>query len=226
MFSGAPDNPSLDITAKYEGTHTPTESAGTEDEKVVVTMNITGMRLRPDPIKFTVTRIDKNLKETEITDDVQNNAVSFLLTSSPGVPGKFREELSNEDRATIATKVGDVLIGSVSGLLSSAIVDFVQRNKIPFLKKAELRPTGIGTGSTSKTDLDLRLSGEILDAYLNVGGRVLSADINNMNVSVQFPLGNKVSRNFILEVERRVEDIGNNFNSTYMLARIYYRFIF
>ena len=121
MFSGAPDNPSLDITAKYEGTHTPTESAGTEDEKVVVTMNITGMRLRPDPIKFTVTRIDKNLKETEITDDVQNNAVSFLLTSSPGVPGKFREELSNEDRATIATKVGDVLIGSVSGLLSSAI---------------------------------------------------------------------------------------------------------
>ncbi len=232
IFTGPPDNPSLDITAKYDGTHTPAGVANAEDEKVVVTMKITGMRLRPDPIKFTVTRVDKNLKETEVTDDVQNNAVSFLMTSSPGVPGKFREELSNQDRANIASKVGNVLIGSVSGLVSSAIVDFMQRNKIPFVKKIEIRPTGgIGsttstTGVASRTDLDMRLSGEVLDAYYTIGGRVLSADPGNMNVSVQYPLGDKARRNFILEVERRVDDIGDNKNSTYMLARLYYRFIF
>ena len=72
----------------------------------------------------------------------------------------------------------------------------------------------------------MRLSGEVLDAYYTIGGRVLSADPGNMNVSVQYPLGDKARRNFILEVERRVDDIGDNKNSTYMLARLYYRFIF
>ena len=55
---------------------------------------------------------------------------------------------------------------------------------------------------------------------------MLSGDIGQMNVSVQFPLGNKAKRNFILEVERRVEDIGVNANTNYILARLYYRFIF
>lgn len=225
IFTGPPDNPSLDITAKYEGTHRPylTAPKDVKDERVVVTMKITGVRLRPDPIKFTITRIDDAGKETEVTDDVQNNAVSFLLTSSPGLPGKFRDELNTQDQNSIASQVGDVFIGSVSGLLSSAIVDFVQRNKIPFVKKAELRPMSIG--ASSQPGVDMRLSGEVLDAYFNIGGRI--SNIDNMNVSVQFPLGNKARRNFILEVERKVEDFGLNTNLNYMYAaRLYYRFIF
>jgi hypothetical protein len=124
-----------------------------------------------------------------------------------------------------------VIIGSMSGLLSTAIVDFAQRNKIPFLKKAEIRPTnvlGSTTTTQAKTDVDVRLTAEILDAYVNIGGRVLYPDINNLNVSIQLPLGNKAKRNFILEVEKHVDDLGGTTsnNPSYLLARLFYRFTF
>ena len=78
----------------------------------------------------------------------------------------------------------------------------------------------------TQADLDVRLSGEIMDAYVNIGGRVFST-MDNMNVSIQLPLGNKTKRNFILEVEKHVDDLGLTVgNPTYFLARIFYRFTF
>jgi hypothetical protein len=222
IFTGPPDNPTLDITATYEGTH----KAETDkvEKKVVVTMKISGVRLRPDPIKFSLAEVDDSGKETERTGDVQNDAVSFLLTSSAGIPGKYRDDLSNQDKSDIANKVGNVFLGSVSGLVSSAIMDFVQRNRIPFVKKVEVTAPGLSSTSAS-SDPELRLSGEVLDAYFSIGGRMRTNDLNNMNVSVQFPLGDKQRRNFIFEVEqRRAENI--DINNQILSAKIYYRFIF
>ncbi|HLP16707.1 MAG TPA: translocation/assembly module TamB domain-containing protein, partial [Bacteroidota bacterium] len=218
IFTGPPDNPMLDITATYEGKHLAVTD--TKEKRTIVTMKITGQRLRPDPIKFSITEIDDAGKETEKTGDVQNDAVSFLLTSSAGKPGKYRDDLNTEDRANIANQVGDVLLGSMTGMLSSAIMDFMQRNRIPFIKKVEL------LGSTKDyTESEYRLSGEVLDAYFNIGGR-MRTDLNNMNVSVQYPLGNKTRRNFIFEVEVRSDDTGTTTTNQYLLARLYYRFIF
>ncbi|MGE5313136.1 MAG: translocation/assembly module TamB domain-containing protein [Acidobacteriota bacterium] len=222
IFTGPPENPMLDITAKYEGTHKAINEQ--KESKVVITMKITGVRLRPDPIKWSITEIDETGKETEKTDDVQNNAVSFLLTSSAGVPGKYRDDLNNQDRNEIASQVGDVFLGSVSGLLSSAIMDFVQRNRIPFVKKVEvLGSTGLLGNSKYSEGAELRLSGEMLDAYFSIGGS--TTYLNSANVSIQYPLGDKTRRNFMLELERRVENI-DYYSNPYLSARLYYRFIF
>ncbi len=218
-FTGRPDNPELNIIAKYEGTHADTTSSNKVDTKVIVSLNITGTRITPDPIKIGLTVFDVNGKEVpRTTGDIQNDAIAFLLTSSAGTPGKFLSELESTDRTNIASNIGEsILFSSVSGLLSGVANDFVQKNKIPFVKKTEIRSLG--------ADPDVRISGEILDAYFSVGGRVLSGF---GNFSVQLPLGDKRQRNFMFEVERKVENLeyGNISRSPLLGARVYYRFTF
>ena len=221
-FVGHPQNPQLNILATYEGTHcvgtNPTTSDCIREERVIVTLKIGGTRNIPQ-IDLGLKTIDQSGKEIERTGDVENDAISFLLTSSPGTPGKFRDELTAQDRDRISEQLASTIGGTyINSLLSSYVMDFVQRNSIPFVKKFEVRQVG--------ADPDIRIGAEVLDAYVNVGGRVFT-DVNNANISVEIPLGDKQKRNFMLEVEKKTEIFDYTIQARTILgARIFYRFTF
>lgn len=221
-FAGDPQNPQLNILATYEGAHcigtNPATGDCVREERVVVTLKIGGTRNVPE-INLGLKTIDQSGKEIERTGDIENDAISFLLTSSPGTPGKFRDELTAQDRDRISEQLASTIGGTyINSLLSSYVMDFVQRNSIPFVKKFEVRQVG--------ADPDIRIGAEVLDAYVNVGGRVFT-DVNNANISVEIPLGDKQRRNFMLEVEKKTENFDYTIQARTILgARIFYRFTF
>ncbi len=216
-FVGDPQNPQLDILATYEGTHSDINNPNKED-RVIVTLQISGTRIAPQ-LKIGLKTIDQTGKETPRTGDVENDAISFLLTSSPGTAGKFRDELTVQDRDRISEQLASTIGGTfINSLLSGYVMEFIQHNNIPFVKVFEVRQVG--------ADPDVRIGAEVLDAYVNVGGRVFS-DVNNANISVQIPLGDRQKRNFMLEVEKKTENFDYTIQARTILgARIYYRFTF
>jgi hypothetical protein len=224
-FTGPPDNPKLDINAQYTGTHLVND---TTTEKVVVSLTISGTRYEPK-VKIGLSTIDNNNIETERTGDVEADAIAFLLTSSAGTPGKFRDDLTSNDKQGIANNLGvggaigySVVSGFANTMLSGVLMDFMRSNNISFVSSAEVRSVGAAT--------DLRLSGEVADAYWSFGGKVFN-DINNANVSVQLPLssvtGDQNLRNLMLEVNRKVESVEpSDPRRPTSGIRLYYRIIF
>ncbi|MCX6138156.1 MAG: hypothetical protein NTV54_11750 [Ignavibacteriales bacterium] len=226
-FTGKPDNPQLDIKAQYSGTHLNVRPDTAITEKVTVSLSITGNRYEPK-LKLGLTLTDQSNIETERLGDVEGDAISFLLTSSPGGPGKFRDDLTSKDKQNIATTlggpIGEALIsGYANTLLSGIMLDFLRANSITFVSTAELRYVG--------AQPDLRLSGELYNAYWSFGGRIFN-DINNANVSLQLPLGsligNEKMRNFMVELERKNDalDAADTRRSSVTGARVYYRIAF
>ena len=232
-FTGKPDNPELDITATYTGSHLKPEAPGQKEtttapptEKVVVSLAISGTRYDPK-LKIGLSTFDDNNNETVRTGDVESDAISFLLTSTPGSPGKFRDDLTSNDKQGIANSLGGSIGGSlISGftntLLSGMMQDFLRANNFTALSNVEILYSG--------TSPDLRLSGVVGNAYWTFGGKVFN-DINNANVSVQWSLGSIIQndrlRNFMFEVDRKSDpmetiDLRRPTNG----ARVYYKFAF
>jgi hypothetical protein len=226
-FTGSPENPQLDIKATYAGTHNiKSDVIPPPKEKVVVSLAITGTRLDPK-IKIGLSTIDDNGNETERTGDVESDAISFLLTSTPGTPGKFREDLTSNDKQNIASSLGGSISGSlISGftntLLSGMMLDFLRANNFNAVSTVELTYSGRSP--------DLRLSGVIGDAYWTFGGMVFS-DINNANISLQWSLGSIIQsqrmRNFMFELNRKIDPLEtSDVRRPTSGARFYYRFAF
>jgi hypothetical protein len=222
IFNGDPQNPRLNIAATYEGSRcinsSPLKDDCLREEKVIVTLNISGTRLSPQ-VKIGLKTVDQNGKETLRSGDVENDAIAFLLTSSPGTPGKFRDELTAQDR----NRIGDQLYSTLGGtflntMLSGYVMDFVTRNNIPYVKRVEVSDVG------ADPNINVRL--ELFDAVISAGGRVFS-NINNTNISIQRPILGKENRNFMLEVEKKTESFTYSLESrTILSARIFYRFTF
>ncbi len=231
-FTGRPDNPELDITATYTGSHLKPETPGQKEttapstEKVVVSLAITGTRYDPK-IKIGLSTFDDNNNETQRTGDVESDAISFLLTSTPGTPGKFRDNLTSNDKQGIANSLGGSIGGSlISGftntLLSGVMQDFLRANNFTALSNVEILYSG--------TSPDLRLNGVVGNAYWTFGGKVFN-DINNANVSVQWSLGSIVQndnlRNVMFEVDRKSDPLETvDFRRPTDGARVYYKFAF
>lgn len=221
-FTGDAQNPQLNILAAYEGLHCtsvdPVSRNCTDEERVVVTLKIGGTRAVPQ-VKLGLKTIDKTGKEIERTGDVENDAISFLLTSSAGTPGKFRDELTAQDRNLISEQLTSAIGGTyINSLLSSYMMEFVTRNNIPFVKRLEV--------SDVYGDPNINLRLEVFDAVINAGGKVFS-NINNTNFSVQRPVLGRSSPNFMVEVEKKTENYNYSLGSrTILSARIYYRFLF
>lgn len=221
VFVGVADNPQLNIIAKYQGQHCKKAELGSdcsEYENVVVTLTISGTRTQPK-VKIGLATLDQDGKEIPRTGDIDNDAISFLLTSSPGIAGKFRDELTSQDRDKITQQITQSIGGTYLGsMLSGYVMDFIQKNKIPFVKQFEVRQVGL--------DPDVRIGAEFLDAYVNIGGKVFT-DMNNANISVQIPLGDARRRNFMLEVEKKTDNPEFTTQTrTTLGARIFYRFTF
>jgi hypothetical protein len=217
-FVGDPQNPQLNILAKYEAGHL-VDPKDTREERVVVSLEITGNRNNPK-IKIGLATIDQNGREIPRQGDVENDAIAFLLTSSQNKPGQFREELSNYDRNRIGEQLTEAIGGTfVNSLLSGLVNDFITKNNIPYVKRVEVRNV------TSEADINTIL--EVSDAVINIGGKVFT-DVSNTNVSVQLPVLGRQNRNFIFEVEKRTDeaDYTSIQAKTIYGARLFYRFTF
>jgi hypothetical protein len=230
LFTGNVLNPELDVTAKYEGTHTdttitPTQSTGgaagtRKAPQVLVTLQITGTRNEPKTkISLqTKTFTDKDWTNWKEGDD-EANAVSFILA------GQYRNELTDQQRMSlIGSNLGFALAwGSVNGLISDAL----RRSTSGYIQSMDV----IYVGGQFSQSTDLRLTGQVGEAVVRAGGQVLS-DLANANVSVEFPVSSIVNsdryRNLILTLERRVEGIQNAEEQRRASngVRLFYRIIF
>lgn len=217
-FVGQPDNPELNITASYEDQRVIQQTDRDTTENVIVTLDITGTRMEPK-LKMSMT-VDGVAR----TGDVESDAIPFILT------GKFRDDLTSQERTDILTNLGSVAGGSLlygvpSQMLSGVLSDFLQR-EFPIIRRAEFTYKG----GNIQESADLRLSGEIGKAYWRGGGRIFN-DIGNANVSVQLSMGEVLEspslRNLFIELERKVE--GSESEERRKLthaARIFFRISF
>lgn len=224
-FVGDPQNPQLNILAKYDGLHckklesgnAATSSNCLEYETVVVSLEITGNRIKPN-LKIGLATLDPNGREIPRQGDVENDATAFLLTSSSNTPGQFRDELSAVDKNRISNQLTEAIGGTfINNLLGSVMNDFIKENKIPFVKRVEVRNV--------TSEADIKIQADFFGAVVSFGGKVFS-DMNNANVSVQWPVLGEQNRNFILEVERKTENYDYLQTRAIIGARLFYRFLF
>ncbi len=224
-FIGDVQNPELEISAVHEGIHTTFDSVNNVDidKKILVVLTISGTRFEP--------KIAMSMKELSGIDtldfategkDPQSDAISFLIT------GKFRDELTSGERSQLVANVGasvgsSVVTGFTSSLFSGMLTDFL-RNEFGFIRSAEI--SYAGGNVTDKADV--RLSGELFNAYWRFGGRIFN-DLGRANISFQVPLGevlqSKSLNNIFIEVERKVED--DNFSTERKQtnsAKLFYKF--
>ncbi len=224
-FVGDPQNPQLNIIAKYIGTHCakPDETTGeckdaADLENVVVSLEITGNRMQPN-LKIGLAKIDKSGREIPRQGDVENDAIAFLVTSSSGKPGQFRDELSLVDKNKIGNQLAETISGTfINSLLSGVVMDFIKQNNIPYVTNVEVRSV--------TSEAEVNITGEFMNAVVSFGGKVFT-DINNTNLSVQIPVLGKQNRNFMFEVERKTENYDYSVQARAIIgARLFYRFTF
>lgn len=219
LFTGNALNPELDITATYQSTHRSTGSDTTE--QVLVTLQITGTRNEPKTkISLqTKTGTEIDWKDKEPKEDQEANAISFILS------GQYRDELTDQQRMNlIGTNLGFAL---ASGMLTGPLSEAIRRNTWGYVQSVDV----IYTGGQFKESADIRLTGQIGEAVIRAGGRVLN-DPANANVSVEIPVSSIVKsdqfRNLIITLEHRVEGVENIDEQRRASngARLYYRIVF
>jgi hypothetical protein len=205
LFTGELTNPELDITATYQGTYQPdTNRVGIteqdkQEQKVLVRLTITGTRQEPK-VKMGLEVYDLAGNKKEERADAQSDAIAFLVS------GRFKDELTQSQQTSLTTN----LLSSIgTSLLSGPLSDFV-RSQIGYITSVDVVYYG-GVNRSFGDAADLRITGEVGDAVIRLGGRVFSGNLSNANVSVQFPMssvvGSEAWRNLILELERRVEGV-------------------
>ncbi len=188
-FNGPMLNPELNIHAAYQNIRTVNDGTSTTTEKMTVLLDIDGTRYLP---KLTLKLQNEN-GAVQTGTQAQSDAISYLIfgvpISSVGASSTLRTDILNN--------LGNSLSGSfVSSLLSNAI-----RDVAPFILNTEV----IYTGDIKTTDV--RVTSQLGDAIVKLGGRVFT-DINNAEVSIEYPLNKllnlNVSNNLILELSRVV----------------------
>lgn len=225
-FIGDPNNPELDIKATYTGfrqVQASPQDTTIIDQKVIIGLDITGTRLEPN-LKMSIKIDDKDYNELIQSGDLQSDAISFLFTN------KFKDDLTNKEKSEIIAGIGtsagkSIIAGATSTMLSGILTDFL-RKEFGFIRTAEVTYAG---GSLQQS-ADLRLSGQIFNAYWRFGGKIFD-DINNANVSFILNFGDVFNspkvKNFFLELERKVDgrDYGIDKKLTNS-AKIYYKWSF
>lgn len=197
LFTGDITNPELDIKATYEGTYTTPDSI---EQKVIVRLDITGTRGEPK-VKIGLDVYDRDGNKLAPRADPQADAIAFLVS------GTFKEEMTQGEQSTLLTSS---LLGSIgSSLISGPLTELV-RNEFGYITSIDVYYYG-GGDRTFGQAAGIRLTGEIGDAVIRLGGQVLEDPIGNANVSIQFPMssltGSEAWRALILEIERRSERI-------------------
>lgn len=210
-FTGEPLNPQLDITAQYQGTHY-ADTSSTTPENVVVQLHIGGTFQIPE-VNITMT-----VDNRPITGDPQTNAISFILTN------QFESELTNTQKRSVAENIwtqagAGLFAGYGSSILSGVLTQLFSR-EFNFIKSAELRYTSL----SNLTNPDVAITTQFGNATIRVGGQVFS-DINNTDVSVDYPVASLLGNKIYLQFSRKVA-VSNRFyyqRETINALRIFYQ---
>ncbi len=191
-FTGNPLNPTLNITAQYQGEHTDTSSTtGTgRTENVVVQLGISGTFNRPNPPDISMTR-----DGIPYQGDAQTNAISFILT------GQFADELTSPLKRTAAdnlwSQAGAGILTAGTSILSGAMTNFFSR-EFSFIRSAELRYSSI----SGLTNPDVAITTQFGKATVRVGGQF--SDINNTEVNLDYPIADLLGNMLYLQLSRKV----------------------
>ena len=219
-------NPELDIKATYTGQRP--DTAG-RTETVVVTFKITGTRLEPKAdVSMTISGEDYYQYRGLKSNDVQSDAIQFIVYGSFPLSASQRAEAGNNIGATVSSSI----LTGASSLLTGTLSEFL-RQQTGFINSVEFSYNAGGTQRTLSESADIRLSGVAWSGIWRYGGKILDKPLSNANFSIQYSFGtilNKPSlRNLMFELERRVET--NILSTTDELKqtnslRLFYRFSF
>jgi hypothetical protein len=196
-------DPLLDISATYRGTRVVTDSTqSAKNERVVVTVKINGSRTEPKlAMSMTIDERDYANYTGPKSNDVQSDAIGFVIYGSFPLSVTQRNDVPAEVQKTL----GSSLLTGASSMLTGTLSEFL-RNQTGFINSVELSFTTLGTRGRAA---DLRLSGVAWSGYWRYGGQVFDDPLGNANFSLQYSLGTVFGtpslRNFMFEVERRVE---------------------
>ena len=212
-FTGDPLNPSMDITAAYQGEHSDTSASG-PPQVVVVQLKITGSFNAPS------VNISMTVDNAPYTGDVQTNAISFIVFN------QFEDELTSTSRRSAADNImsqaGAGVLTAGSSVLSGMLTNFLGR-EFSFITSAGLRYTSI----SNITDPELSITGRIGPAIIRLGGQVFS-DINNTDVSVDYPLTQLFGNRLYLELSRQVSLTSRSYyqRETINMLKVFYQLSF
>jgi hypothetical protein len=234
-FTGDPVNPELNVTAKYEGTHTLdtlSSTSGTQtatstqyvrsvsgqrltSERVDVLLQVSGTKNKPKT-KFSLEFPDRDRNSQYVSKDADADAMSFLLT------GFLKDELDPQQRGSFLT--ANMLSGLTAGLITGPLTNALKR-QISAIQSVDLQYYG---GDWNKTDL--RVTAAFSSAVIRFGGRVIEG-INNTNVSVEVPVGSMFGsdrfRNLLFKYERKVDAVESIDQRTQSNSlSLFYRIVF
>jgi len=228
LFTGDFMNPELDITATYRGSRTVRDTVlGDKDERVVVTVKITGTRTEPKlAMNLTIDEVEYSAYQgVNKSNDEQSDAIGFIIYGSFPLTTVQRGDVSAEVEKTLRKS----LLTGASSLLTGTLSEFLRR-QTGFISSVEL-DFNAKTGRSESADI--RLSGQAWSGYWRYGGQILDDPLGNANFSVLYSFGSifqKPSlRNLMMELESKVErgtfGQANDLRRTNS-ARMFYRFSF
>ncbi len=190
-FVGDLQNPELDITASYTGTHTVlTDTLGAgKIETVQVILSITGTLSKP-VVKVQMYVDGEDYHKVYPHGEVESDAISFLVT------GRFKDELTRGEVAMFTESLwssagASLLSNAVSGVITDVLRDVFGG----FIVSTEL---GYYSGFKG-----LRITGSTGGAIIQLGGDIFT-DISRLSVTVRYPLIRKfLGGNLSVEYERK-----------------------
>ncbi len=190
-FTGDPINPTLDITADYQGDYYPTDTSAQKGPQiVVVTLRITGTfeKLNAPAISMTEDGVP-------VQGDPQTNAMSFILFN------EFESDLTSAQRQGFESLGAGVGTSLLSGVLSSYL-----SSKLPFIKQAGVRYNS----AQGLTNPDIGITGQIAGATVRVATPLMFNDISNTDLSIDYPLASILGNRLYLQLSRKVS-VGNRY---------------
>jgi hypothetical protein len=228
LFTGDFMNPEMDITATYRGSRAVRDTVlGDKDERVVVTVKITGTRNEPKlAMNMTIDDVDYGAYQgINKSNDVQSDAIGFIIYGSFPLTTVQRGDVSAEVEKTLRKS----LLTGASSLLTGTLSEFL-RSQTGFISSVEL-DFNAKTGRSESADI--RLSGQAWSGYWRYGGQILDDPLGNANFSVLYSFGSIFNtpslRNLMMELESKVErgtfGQANDLRRTNS-ARMFYRYSF
>lgn len=195
-FTGDPLNPMMNITAQYQGeladTASGTSNATKTPSVVVVQLGITGTFNQPNAPSISMTKDGVPYQQ----GDVQTNAMWFILTNTfaDQIPSQAKNRLADN----IWNQAAPGLLSAGTSVLSGALTNLFSR-EFSFVRSAELRYSSI----SDLANPDLAITTQFGKATIRVGGQVFS-DINNTDVSVDYPLTQLLGNMLYLQLSHKI----------------------
>ncbi len=195
VFTGDPLNPTLDITAEYQGD---LDTSSSKPQVVVIQIKMAGTFNVPKP------DISMTVDNSPFQGDAQTNAISFILT------GQFEDELSSSAKQSAANNVwsqaGAGVLGSVgSSVLSGALTNLFAE-QFSFIQSVGLQYNP----NSNITDPNLQIRSRIAGGTLTVQSPLVTSDIGNTGFTLTYPM--PFLSSLVAEASRSVEVTNRTLN--------------